>query len=156
MIFAYILIVATLAGITFALVWKLSHGGIVPWKQLGTSSVYYVAPPGFNPMQISIALERAINILAANTRWTHEDLNRCAENLHVFVVDGTAWKDEFGRDVAGETLNSQTIYVLRDLKALCHEFAHVVEIRFNGMTDSSHASWQTNGIQRALNAYEEP
>jgi len=154
MIFAYTLIAATLVTATIVMVWKLTHGGVIPWKQIPGTTLFYVAPAGFNPTQIVIGLVRAKGLLVANTKWTQSDLDRCSENLHVFVVDGTSWRDDFGRDVAGETLDSQTIYVTRDLKPLCHEFAHVVEIRLTGKTDSSHASWQTNGTQRALDVYE--
>lgn len=121
----------------------------VPWQPLPGTTCWYVAPASVPPEVLRAALLRATGLLETRAglrcEWT---------GLRIFVVDGSAWVDEYGRHIAGETTSPDALYVLRDLRALCHELAHVAELRATGTTDATHATWATNGVQRAIDAYE--
>jgi hypothetical protein len=82
--------------------------------------------------------------------------------LKIYVRDTPTWNDG-GRKVAG-MLNGNVITVGSDLAALCHELAHFLRRKLDGVDlqaadalplaeQHEHLFWQTNGIQAAIDNY---
>lgn len=149
---ALLLVVGAIAGLAYK-VWKDKH---VPWKYIPN---YY---PGArwhslaqtDPRFLSAALQYAESVLIAHTTWNAANLALVGHHVRVMVKESEAWVDLWGRKVAGYEVGHMLV-VGPSLAALCHELAHLCEKVLLGGTDHTHEGWGSNGVTKALVAYDD-
>ena len=148
--------IALIAGLTGFAYWRFTQTYAVAWQPLNSwapGAQYFLK--GKPPMELFNALLHAEQLLCthAPARFTPAQMLPLRSKLKVYVDDMEAWTDQWGRSVAGLTI-TDVVMVGPSLAALCHELAHFAETRLYGSTDELHTTWQTNGIQRALDVFE--
>jgi hypothetical protein len=113
----------------------------------------FIAPQDVPPVAIGDALRISCEFLGRNVpHWTPGLVRGVAAGCQVIVSDVEEWQDSAGRTVAGQTALG-VIQVGKSMGALCHELAHFVEIRLEGRTDATHASWTAKGISKACEEF---
>jgi hypothetical protein len=89
--------------------------------------------------------------------WSPEAQHEVLDGVFVVVTKVDAWQEPWsGREVAGiATPGTRTVAVDKGLRALAHEFAHLLEAKTPvGDPNREHAGWVDRGIQKAIEAYE--
>lgn len=133
--------------------WKATH---VPWEKLPN---YYPGTQWYSrvdtdPKFIAQALIAAETFLINRTKWGAANLALVGHHVSVYVMDTEVWVDMWGRTVAG-LQNDGALIVGPSLSALCHEMAHLCEQVLDKTVDMNHDSWAGDGIQAALNDYDQ-
>lgn len=152
-----VFIIATLVAAGIAIWFANKRSPQIPWiapipgYYAGTG---YVAPFGYDPNRITKALQYAETCLIKNTKWNAGQLAAAMFHAHVFVVNREEWSFINGQHTAGMQ-EGNTIQVGPSLAALCHEMAHLCEFQLDGKIDNDHLTWAFDGVNRAIQAYEE-
>ena len=131
---------------------RLANTGYTPLPEWPAVKACILAP-GVTTVRVAAALANAVMCLAHYAGWDEAKVRAVAAKQQIKVEATPAWTDRWGRHVGG-TSAFGTLQVGSDLAALCHELAHACETEWTGTTDESHATWQQNGIQRAIDSYE--
>jgi hypothetical protein len=103
-----------------------------------------------NPFLIAKALQAAESSLIARTPWTAANLALVGHYVRVHVKDSERWGVLWGR--RGQ---EYTLVVGPSLAGLCHEMAHLCEQVLDNSSDTTHGSWKVNGVEQALEDYDE-
>lgn len=153
---AAIAVACLLAAIVVAIAiaaWRLSRAIQIDWVRLEHyRHAWFSAPVGFDWTRLVPAMHRAESELAEFTTWTPEQVAFVLDDVRVLVRPDSTWIDGWGRSVGG-VQSGGAVEVGSDLSALCHELAHVCQLRINGTTDPLHATWGECGIWAADNAF---
>lgn len=116
---------------------------------------YYVEPMDGTEVtaeRLSDALHMAAQCLSLV--WPAAKVAEIASGCAVWVMAAEAqWTDSYGRTIAGQHIRRQ-LFVARNLSALCHELAHVVELELNSLVDMNHEGWAAKGIHAAIVQYQ--
>lgn len=125
-----------------------------PWLPLpGFTDAKAAVPPGVAAVRVASALQQAAFAIAEHGPWKRDDVMRVANSARIAVIAADSWTDRWGRKVGGTTWPDGTMQVGQDLAAMCHELAHLCEMKLEGPTDDSHSSWTDRGIWAADNDY---
>lgn len=126
------------------------------WSPLPSNveNVSFVAPKGYDAARVSAAFDMVAHLLAAGSKWNRQQVSTALKDSYIFVVNADSWLNTVGQRVAGEQ-DGAILKVGRDLAALCHEAAHLCELRIDKARDDAHAGWDAKGIWRAIDAYAE-
>lgn len=144
--------IATGGGLAFWRFYKASH---IAWKPLpGLIGVMWFSKAADTiPSDIVNALKASVQLLSMWTKWPGEDIGKLVLTMKIYVEATPTWGDGYGRKVAG--LQAQNvIYVGSDLAAMCHELAHLCELKLDLFIDDAHEGWVKNGIQRAVDEFD--
>ncbi len=122
------------------------------WKSLpGFLKMRYIAVgEPVDEERLVFAVNSAIRALT--TVWPEADVLISLSGLRILVTPQSAWDHAH---LAGQAeIELHRVNIASGLKGLCHEFAHIIEWRLNGVVDYEHANWRANGIYTASDAYE--
>jgi hypothetical protein len=128
----------------------------IDWRPLRGSSYKYASLEPISEALLERAVNEAFVTLRSHADFVPATIAAAATNLRIVVQRVNEWESPaHGSKVAGVTMGTD-VYVGKDLKALCHEVAHVCEFMEGGpaAVDGTHASWGRRGIYRAVNVYE--
>ncbi len=134
-----------------ALLWQLFRANKPPYAPLADGfGSYYVAPgeSEVTPERIADALNKAAVCLTLV--WPSVRVMAIARECAVWVMaHEVEWVDSYGRRIAGQHIGRQ-LFVARDLSALAHELAHVLQLEIDRTVDMEHTSWTSKGIHAAI------
>ena len=128
----------------------------VDWKRVPGTPYQFTTLTPLDPSVLRDAIIAAFAALRAHSDFSPDVLMATGQHLRVSVQRVNQWQSPaHGGTVAGVATGT-TIYVGRDLKALCHEIAHACEFieGGEGRVDGAHATWTKRGIFRAVDEYE--
>lgn len=148
--------------VLFAVV-GLVAGVVVPFlgrekpRKLGVFSVTALGKAPHGDGALAFALQNAIDRLEDSLAWgplasVHDVAKR---GFVVSIRPELTWLNGSGVVVAGETdLVTRTLFVGRDLAALCHELAHLCDADLSQTIDHTHDTWTKRGIMRAIDEWQ--
>lgn len=151
-----ILLVVFVAATTAVMVVEARRRRVFEWRRLDSGGVYLL-PVGYSGPDVNACLESAVRCLKRHTNFPASAYDSALPHVSVVVMASEKWQQVVGgAPVGGETERTAAAYVVkvgRDVSALCHELAHVLEYATGGEPDYTHAGWTDRNIWAADEEY---
>jgi hypothetical protein len=128
----------------------------VTWRPTQHHATWYSDDPGVTPEEVERALDLAVGALAKHGPWRRPTIERALEGAKILITPANSFIDPWNRKVGG-LAGPKGVIVGRDLAALCHEIAHLLEMAESGpeFYNVEHHGWGERGVWAATDSYTE-
>lgn len=135
---------------------ELRRRRVFDWKKLKTGGSYLL-PVGYTGRDLDTCVQAAVRCLKKHTNFPGMLYDATLPRVSVVVMSTDKWQQPLGGQwVGGETERVGAAYVVkvgRDVSALCHELAHVMEYAASGEADYQHLAWTDKNVWAADEEY---